>query len=80
MYVILGMVMLKVNSVKKGHEGEYRCVFQSKMATIRYNTVEVRVSDAEGDNRTPQDDKNQLDISQLLSKGKVILSMLINMS
>ena len=42
-FIPLDMAVLKIEEVKKGHEGVYKCVSQNFDNEIKYNNVEVRV-------------------------------------
>ena len=39
----VGILMLRVEAVKKGHEGVYKCYSLDQSNELKYNTVEVRV-------------------------------------
>ena len=42
-HTVSGMAVLKIDRVRKGHEGTYKCVTVNQDGSIRYNIVEVRV-------------------------------------
>ena len=37
------MAVLKIDHIRKGHEGTYKCVTVNQDDRVQYNTVEVRV-------------------------------------
>ena len=39
----VGILMLRVEAVKKGHEGVYKCYSLDQNNELKYNTMEVRV-------------------------------------